>query len=501
MTTLPVIVLTLLLSNAPVSDAYFGIQIVDSQTGRGVPLVELRTVNDQRFVSDSNGWVALHEPGLVNQEVYFHIRSHGYEFVADGFKYRGKRLKIVPGRRVVLKLKRLNIAERIYRVTGGGIYRDSLLLGQPTPLAQPVLNAQVFGSDSVVNAVYRDQIYWFWGDTNRASYPLGNYQVPGATSPLPAKSTINVDQGINLSYFINAKGFAKETCAMPGPGPTWIDGLVVLEDAQGSERLFARYAKVKSPLTIYERGLVEWNDKTQEFKKYSVFDQQAPLYPAGHPFIHQDNGQSHVYFAQGLPYVRVAANPQAMADTRQYEAYTCFHAGDREKSFSIERDSAGKICFAWKRDTLPLTLERQQQLVAGKKMTRDEGLFRTVDAHTGKPVNLARGSVYWNAYRQRWLMIGCQVGGTSYLGEIWYAEADTPVGPWNQAIKIVTHEKYSFYNPKQHPMLSQQGGRFVYFEGTYTNTFTSNREKTPRYDYNQVMYRLDLADNRLKAIR
>lgn len=50
-------------------------------------------------------------------------------------------------------------------------------------------------------------------------------------------------------------------------------------------------------------------------------------------------------------------------------------------------------------------------------------------------------------------------------------------------------------------MLSQQGGRFVYFEGTYTNTFTSNREKTPRYDYNQIMYRLDLADNRLKAIR
>ncbi len=35
------------------------------------------------------------------------------------------------------------------------------------------------------------------------------------------------------------------------------------------------------------------------------------------------------------------------------------------------------------------------------------------------------------------------------------------------------------------------------FEGTYTATFSGNKDPTPRYDYNQVMYQLDLSDQRL----
>jgi hypothetical protein len=65
------------------------------------------------------------------------------------------------------------------------------------------------------------------------------------------------------------------------------------------------------------------------------------------------------------------------------------------------------------------------------------------------------------------------------------------------ATKIVTHDRYSFYNPKQDPMFDQVGGRTIYFEGTYTHTFSGNPHKTPRYDYNQIMYRLDLSDPRL----
>ncbi|MBI3860545.1 MAG: hypothetical protein HY290_01470, partial [Planctomycetia bacterium] len=41
-------------------------------------------------------------------------------------------------------------------------------------------------------------------------------------------------------------------------------------------------------------------------------------------------------------------------------------------------------------------------------------------------------------------------------------------------------------------------GRQIFFEGTYTHTFSGNpHETTPRYEYNQVMYRLDLDDPRL----
>ncbi len=94
-------------------------------------------------------------------------------------------------------------------------------------------------------------------------------------------------------------------------------------------------------------------------------------------------------------------------------------------------------------------------------------------------------------------MIFTEVGGSSYLGETWYAEADTLVGPWVDARKIVTHDKYSFYNPRHHPMFDERGGRRIYFEGTYSKTFSGNAVPTPRYDYNQIMYALDLADPRL----
>ena len=99
------------------------------------------------------------------------------------------------------------------------------------------------------------------------------------------------------------------------------------------------------------------------------------------------------------------------------------------------------------------------------------------------------------------MIFGQSGGSTSFLGEIWYAEADAPEGPWLKARKIVTHDKYSFYNPVHHPFLDQKGGRIIYFEGTYTATFSGAKFPTPRYDYNQILYRLDLADPRLKAVR
>ena len=479
---------------------YFEIRIVDHRTGRGVPLVELKTVNNIRFHTDSAGRVAFNEPGLMNQQVYFGIKSHGYEFPGDGFGFRGHRVLTRAGSRVELKIKRLNIAERLYRVTGAGIYRDTILLGHKPPIRQPLLNAQVLGSDSVVNTVYRGRIYWFWGDTNRVSYPLGNFHVPGATSLLPVKGRLPPSRGIDLDYFVDSRGFAKPTCQMPGQGPTWINGLVTLSDSNGKERLFAKYVKVKNGLTIYERGLVEFDDQRQQFRKRAQFDIQAPLYPTGHPLEHRVDGVDYIYFPNPYPLVRVRARADWLSDPARYQAYTCFKQGSREDNFVLDRNGDGRLRYGWKTDTLPLTLKRQRKLIKAGRMTSDEGLFRLKDATSGKPVVAHRGSVYYNAYRKCWIMITAENFGTSLLGEIWYAEAPAPEGPWLRARKIVTHEKYSFYNPKQHPMFDEDGGRFILFEGTYTHAFSGNPDQTPRYDYNQIMYRLDLADPRLAAV-
>lgn len=83
------------------------------------------------------------------------------------------------------------------------------------------------------------------------------------------------------------------------------------------------------------------------------------------------------------------------------------------------------------------------------------------------------------------------------LGEVWYAEASTPQGPWKHPRKIVSHNRYSFYNPAHHAEFDRDGGRLIYFEGTYTHAFSGNDHPTPRYDYNQIMYRLDLDHPRL----
>ncbi len=495
MPTLSTLLLTLALAADPAPGKPFAITVIDEQTGRGVPLVELRTVNNLRFWTDSNGVVAFREPGLMGQTVFFYVAGHGYEHAPDGFGFRGKALDVVEGGAARLTVKRLNVAERLYRVTGGGVYADSVLVGAKIPLRRPLLNAGVVGSDSVVSAVYRGKLFWFWGDTNRPAYPLGNFHVPGATSLLPSAGGLDPETGVDLDYFVDAKGFAKETARLPGEGPTWLQGLVVLKDGAG-ERLFAPYDKVKPPLDVYERGLAEFDGEKQEFRKVVAFAKDAPLTPQGHPFRHAVGGVDYVYFAHPYPLTRVRADVAALKDLSAYEGFTCLKEGTRPGDGQIERVS-GRARYAWKKNTPVVGPAEQAGLIRAGKLKPDEALLALRDVETGKPVLAHGGSVNWNDYRRRWVLIVVQSFGTSPLGEVWYAEADTPLGPWVYARKVVTHDRYSFYNPKQHPYFDKAGGRVIFFEGTYTNTFSGNPEATPRYDYNQILYKLDLADPRL----
>jgi len=479
----------------------FAIEVVDDVTGRGVPLVELTTTSGVTYVTDSAGLVAFDEPALMNQRLFFHVKSHGCEFPKDGFGFRGAALDIKPGGSAQLKIKRLNIAERLYRVTGEGIYRDSVLLGRQPPIAKPLMNAQVSGCDSVVTALYRGRLHWFWGDTNRPKYPLGLFHVPGATSKLPAAGGLDPARGIDLEYFVGDDGFARATCQMPGEGPTWIFGLVALPDASGRERMLCGYMKVKPPLTVYRRGIAEWDDAAHEFRQVSDFAADVPLFPDGQPLIARDGDVNFVYFATPYPLVRTRATAESYRDLRTYEAYTCLKESSTVDNAQIDRDEAGRIRYSWRRGTPPVGPHDQVKLIQAGKLSKEEALLQLRDVATGREVLAHAGSVYWNNYRQRYIMIAHQTyGESSFLGEVWYVEADQPLGPWTKAVKIVTHDKYSFYNVKQHPYFDQDDGRLIYFEGTYTHTFSGNEQRTPRYDYNQIMYRLDLADERLKAL-
>ncbi len=475
-------------------------------TGRGVPLVELRTTNELRFYTDSAGCAAIGEPGLMNQDVYFHVKSHGYEFPKDGFGYSGKKLLVVAGAGGKLKIKRINVAERLYRMTGEGIYRDTILLEGTAPIDQPLVNAQVMGQDSVHATPYRRSIFWIWGDTNRPSYPLGNFGVSGATSALPGPGQgrgLDPDVGVNLKYFTDKTGFSRPMIppeAIPGPGPKWLGGLITIAEENNKERLIAKYVRMKNLGETLERGLVLFNDETESFERIVQFDLAAPLYLDGQPFRATIDGEEYFYCGYSPPYaVRVRANLKNVMDPTAYEGFTCLKAGTRfdKSNPQIDRGPDGKILYGWKRNTPPIGYDQQNEWIQAGKIKADEAWLQLTDVETGKQIKSHAGSVRWNRFRNRWVMIFEQAFGTSNLGEVWYAEADTPLGPWVYARKIVTHEKYTFYNPVHHAFFDQDGGRRIYFEGTYSDLFSGSPEKTPRYDYNQIMYRLNLDDPRL----
>jgi hypothetical protein len=210
-----------------------------------------------------------------------------------------------------------------------------------------------------------------------------------------------------------------------------------------------------------------------------------------------EHGIEYVYFPQPFPALRVRATPDDFQDLAQYESFTCLTADSTETNAVVDRNENGVVRYSWKRGVPAVRGTLQERLLKSGDLKPEDMHFQLVDVDSGTPINAHGGSVYWNEHRQRWVMIVLESWGKSMLGEIWFAEADTPIGPWLYARKVVTHDKYSFYNPKQHPMFDRENGRVIFFEGTYTHTFSGNTEQTLRYDYNQVMYRLDLADERL----
>jgi hypothetical protein len=479
---------------------YFAIQVVDEQTGRGVPLVELKTVSNVRYCSDSAGIVAIDDPAYIGQSVFFSISSHGYEYPADGLGIRGARLKVVPGQSARLKIRRINIAERLYRITGEGIYHDSVLLGRPIPIRQPLLNAQVTGQDSANPAVYRGRIYYFWGDTNRQSYPLGHFGTSGATAELPDHGGLDPSAGINLNYFVNSDGFSRPMVRGPNGVLRWVDAVTVLNDSQGRQRMVARVSFRKSLAQALSTRLLIYNDATNLFDTLKEIPIHSPLQPSGHPLRVRAGDTDYMYYGDLFPDTRVPADLDHFQDLSSYEGFTCLAPGSRFQAADpkLDRDPSGKLMWAWKKDTPPLRREQIRRLIRDGKIKSDEAWFHPIDVQSGNSPALSAVSVAFNDFRHKYIAICSETGGaSSYLGEIWYSEADKPEGPWKFARKVVTHNHYSCYNPVHDDFFDQEGGRIIYFEGTYVTTFSRDGDPTPRYDYNQIMYRLDLSDPRL----
>ncbi|VTR96194.1 Uncharacterized protein OS=Chthoniobacter flavus Ellin428 GN=CfE428DRAFT_3504 PE=4 SV=1 [Gemmata massiliana] len=476
----------------PAKTEYAEIRVIDAATGRGVPLVELGTINHLRFVTDNAGRVAFHEPGLMDREVFFTVRSHGYEVKKDGFGYAG--LKVTPraGRVAEIKITRKNVAERLCRLTGEGLYRDTILLGHKVPRPESAHPGNVAGQDSVQAAVYRNKVYWFWGDTSRMEYPLGLFRTAGATSPVPDPKRADSDPaaGIAYDYFTDPKtGFARAMMPLAErpEGVIWVFGVVVVPDEKGAEKLIGHYSRRKGLVGELEHGVAVFDDDKAVFESAKQFPMKETWRrPSGHPIVHEEGGTKWLLFGSPTPNVRVPATLRDVLDPEKYEAFTCAKAGADGKAPEPDLDADGKPAWRWQKALPPTDSKTEQGWVKAGKLKPEHARFCPADADApADRVVLHSGSVRWNEYRKAWVLVAGQIGGkSSLLGEVWYSEAARPTGPFARAVKVATHDKMTFYNVCHHAVLDRDGGRTIHFEGTYTSDFSGNPDKTPRYDYN-----------------
>ena len=495
--------------NSQTAGIWAEIKVIDSVTGRSIPLVELETVNALRFVTDNAGRVAFHEPGLLDREIFFSVRSHGYEVQKDGFGIAGARLTPRAGEVSVIKIARHNVAERLCRLSGEGLYRDSVLLGYNPPLPDPLDPGKVAGQDSIQAAIYNNRVYWFWGDTARMNYPLGLFRTAGATTPIPDVNDPASDPagGIAFEYFVDeSSGFTRAMMPLPErpQGVIWVDGVIVVPDLAGNERLVGHYSRRNGLEGEYEQGIAVFNLESAIFESAK----QLPLdetwrHPSTHPIVYVEHGRRWLLFGSPTPNVRVPANLQDVLNPARYEALTCAKVGGDVNSPEPDLGPDGRPRWRWRKDLPPVSSETEHRWVTEGKIKPEFARFCPENsANPEERVILHSGSVRWNTYRQRWVLVACQIyGTTSFLGEVWYSESAHPTGPFSRAVKVITHDNKTFYNVCHHSFLDRDGGRVIHFEGTYANTFSGNSDKTPRYDYNQILYRLELDAEALSAAR
>lgn len=432
------------------------IEVVDGENGWPVPLVELRTNHHVSFYTDNAGVVAFDLPELMGIETWFTVVADGYEVKADGFGYRGFRFVPEAGGNPIVKVDRTMIAKRLGRLTGAGLFSESQRLGEHPDWKE----SGILGSDSIQSAVHRGRLFWAWGDTIVPKYPLGLFHMSSATTSTSPLQSFEPPLRLALDYFRDENGMVRNVAnvAPNDPGPTWVGGYVSLPAADGEPRLVGHYAKIEPPLASYRTGLCVWNDAAENFESVKVLwdkekdGETEPASPVGHPAIWTDtDGKEWLLFGNPLPTMKMPATYEAWLDPEQWEVIK-----PQEK---LESADGGKV----------------------------------------KPHS---GSIAWNDYRKKWVTIFVEYfGKPSPLGEVWYAESDSPMGPWGTAVKVLSHQDYTFYNPRIHPTLTPEGSPILLFEGTYTELFSRAKKSTPRYDYNQILYRLDLDEAAFAAAR
>jgi len=489
------------------SRVFFRVDVVDDETGIGVPLVLLRTNNYLEYFSDSAGRVAFFEPGMMNTSVWFSVLADGYELnvrkTKGAYSYNAPydsgfvvNTRVGAGPAIVYMTRKQH-AERVYRLTGGGLYRDSVLTGAPIPetvadraLIDPLSGST--GQDTLhlvnLNATH---VMYFFGDTvcprsarQNNCNAKGMYTV-AAVSDLgnDSRAEYQPSQPPRLKYIADSNHDAPHPIAPIAPlsQNTWIAGVFMgIDDGDAasgrdnysSDVLFAAYFKNPgdgaSPGQA-KQGMAIWNASARQMEALgSPWPRNASLSLNGahavqviSPADAAKGFEAYAWFVNGYVTSRVLAKASAVA---RYERF----------------------------EHLPMPA------------------MPTVSCNT----------VNWNAWAKRYLCLGdnrIDDGGIFLFGgpvPITIAWSHDLLGPYVNATEIIAHNASgaSCYNGLHMPHMDMEGGRVVHVACTYTAMW-SNTDKdpnlwssclfginshqgcspvVPRYEYNNIVSRIDL---------
>merc|ERR1711871_1557003 len=162
-------------------------------------------------------------------------------------------------------LKRQQHGERAYRLTGAGLYRDSVLAGADHDIPQSVISKALapwhsgaIGQDTVMVTQFKGRLFWTFGDTacprsarQNNCDNTGMYTV-GATSCAPNEDeSCNATDPPNLQYFAENVTFFRDEPSdgrWPSPKPmapfpplaenTWLAALTVIGRGTPEESLY-----------------------------------------------------------------------------------------------------------------------------------------------------------------------------------------------------------------------------------------------------------------------
>ncbi len=418
----------------------FRVECIDAENGWPVPGVQLTTSAGHRFVSDNAGVVAIGEPDYYGRSMTFSVTGHGYRPSSGASSVT---LSVKAGGEAKVELARQYRAMRLGRIGGGGLFGESMKVGER--LDEPE-DGEV-GRDSVQVKPYGDKLFWLWGDTNVRSYPLGVFNTTASYTANPPFSAWVPPVAPKYANFKNSDGNIRGVIDQPWGGLMWIFGLVDLKDKKGNAKLGGAWTCVSGNNANSSgscNGLCTWNPDTEKFDITRVLNSSTnscSMFPDGNNMKWTDEkGKKWILFGGPYPWLKIP------------DSYESWCNPDTWEKLSYSSRAA------------------------------------TCKGSTTSTVTPKGGQMMWNAAIGKYVAI-------FYLdldfGGLWYAEADSPFGPWYNAEKVCQMDNYNFYNPVVHAE-SDPTKPYLIFEATYTDAFVGQPDPTARWNYTQVLYRLNL---------